>query len=190
MATTLARMTADEFERLPETDRKRELNNGVLVEVEMALAQHELVKSRLTMLLAHALFDSDFMVAPEAENRLGDYIARFPDLGLWREQDLESMNPDRAIVGGPLIAIEIVSSESAADLNEKILQYFAAGTKAVWVIYPRTRIVEIERPDGITRLDAHGVLQSPELVPDLNIKVSDVFSTLDKASAIHRTPRI
>jgi Uma2 family endonuclease len=97
------------------------------------------------------------------------------------------MNPDRAIVGGPLIATEIVSSESAADLSEKIQQYFAAGTKAVWLIYPRTRMVEIERPDGITRLDAHGVLQSSEF-PDLNIKVSDVFSTLDKASAHHRTP--
>jgi Uma2 family endonuclease len=182
-------MTADEFERLPKTDRKRELNNGIFVEIETAPAQHELVKSRLNMLLGHALFDSGFVVAPEAENRLGDYIARFPNLGLWRERDLATMNPDRAIVGGPLIAIEIVSSESAADLNEKIQQYFAAGTKAVWVIYPRTRIIEIERPDGITRLDVHGVLQSPELVPGLSVKVSDVFSTLDKASAVHHTRR-
>jgi Uma2 family endonuclease len=77
MATTLARMTADEFERLPETDRKFELNNGIVVEAAMALAQPELIKSRLNMLLAHALFDSDFVVAPEAENRLGDDIAVF-----------------------------------------------------------------------------------------------------------------
>ena len=35
------------------------------------------------------------------------------------------------MVGGPLIAIEVVSSEAAEKLDEKIDQYFAAGTKAV-----------------------------------------------------------
>jgi Uma2 family endonuclease len=180
-------MTANEFERLPETGRKRELNNGYVIEIEAPPAQHELIKSRLNMLLAHARFDTDFMVAPEAENRLGDYTSRVPDLGLWRERDLARLSPERAIAGGPLIAIEIVSSESAADLNEKIQQYFAAGTQAVWVIYPGTRIFEIERPDGIKRLDAGGFWESPELGLDLHLRVADVFSTLDKASALHRS---
>lgn len=112
-------MTAEEFERLPESDRKYELNNGVLVEVEAGLAQHELVKSRLNMILAHSLFDTEFVVLPEATNRLGDRIERVPDLGIWRTEDIENMDPERTIVGGPFIAIEIVSSESAADLNER-----------------------------------------------------------------------
>lgn len=33
MATTFAPLTVEEFERLPESDRKCELNDGVLVEV-------------------------------------------------------------------------------------------------------------------------------------------------------------
>jgi len=189
MATSFAQMTAEEFEQLPETDRKLELNHGVLIEVEMARAEHELVKGKLTMLLAGGLSQSSFIVTPEATVRLGDEISRVPDLSIWRESDLVEMDPDRTIVGGPLIAIEIVSSESAADLNEKIQQYFAAGTKIVWVVYPKTRTVEVERPDGSTRLTAQDILQGPEIVPGLQIRVSDIFSTLDKASARRHTPR-
>ena len=47
----------------------------------------------------------------------------------------------------------------------------------------------VEKPDGITRLDSRGVLQAPDLIPNLKIKVSDVFSTLDKATARHATPK-
>ena len=58
MATTFAQMTADEFELLPKGGRKLELDEGVIVEVEMALAEHELVKLKLTTLLARALPES------------------------------------------------------------------------------------------------------------------------------------
>ena len=99
------------------------------------------------------------------------------------------MDPSRTIIGGPLIAIETISSESAADLKEDIRQYFAAGTKAVWVIYPQIRTVEIEKPNGIMRLDSRGVLQAPNLIPGFQIRISDVFSTLGKAAPRHAIAR-
>ena len=58
-------MSAAEFERLPKGDRKLELNDGVIVEVEMALAEHELVKMRLTTLLARAIPESGFEIGSE-----------------------------------------------------------------------------------------------------------------------------
>jgi Uma2 family endonuclease len=180
MATTFAEMTAEEFERLPESGGKFELNNGVLVEVEMPRAEHELVKIKLTMLLAKALSDTGFVVATEVMNRLGDRITRVPDVAIWRESDLAKMDPDRTIVGGPLIAVEIVSSETAQDLDEKIQQYFAAGTHAVWAIYPKTRAVVIARPDSITRLIVGDTLQGPEPLPSLKIEVASVFAMLPK----------
>lgn len=180
MATTFAQMTVEEFERLPEGDRKLELNDGVLVEVEMARAEHELVKAEFNSLLATALAGSEFVVTPEAMNRLTDRVARIPDLGIWRRTDLKRMDPDRTIVGGPLVAVEIVSSETAQDLDEKIQQYFAAGTHAVWAIYPKTRAIIIARPDGITRLTVRDTLQAPELLPSLNIEVASVFALLPR----------
>ena len=180
MATALAQMTAEAFENLPECDRKLELNNGMVVEVDMALAGHEKVKAQLNRLLVRALSDDDFVVAPEAVNRLSENVDRVPDLAIWRLTEFMQMDSDRTIVGGPLIAIEVVSSETAQELDEKIRQYFAAGTQLVWVVYPRTRAIEIERPNGSTRLSGGDLLQAPELIPGLSVPVSAIFALLEQ----------
>jgi Uma2 family endonuclease len=175
-------MSAEEFERLPGTDRKRELNDGVIVEVEIARAEHELVREELNSLLAIALAGTGFVVAPKAMVRLDADITRVPDLAIWRRVDLKKMDPDHSIVGGPLIAIEVVSSETAEDLDEKIQQYFAAGTKSVWAVYLKTRAVVAERLDGITRLRVRDFLKAPELLPGLKIHAAGVFALLDGKS--------
>ena len=114
-------------------------------------------------------------------NRLAHDVDRVPDLGIWRRSDLKKMDSSRTIIGGPLIAIEVVSSESAEELDTKIRQYFAAGTQLVWVVYPRTRAIEIERPDGSTRLTVGEILRAPGVLPqELNISVADVFALLDE----------
>ena len=174
-------MTVEEFERLPQGDRKLELSDGVLVEVEMARAEHELVKMGFNLVLVTALAGSEFVVAPEALSRLGPSTSRVSDLAIWRRSELRKMDRERTMVGGPLIAIEVVSSEPAEDLEEKIQQYFAAHTKAVWAVYPRTRAVVVQRPESIQRLTVRDVLQAPDLIPGLNIQVSDIFALLDES---------
>ena len=85
------------------------------------------------------------------------------------------------MVGGPLIAIEVVTSETAEKLDEKIEQYFAAGTKAMWAVYPRTRSRVVERPESMQRLMVRDVLEAPDLVPGLRIQVADIFALLDES---------
>jgi len=52
----------------------------------------------------------------------------------------------------PDVAIEIISdSEAAADSEEKIQQYLAAGAAEVWQIYPRL---------GLVRSRTHSVAES------------------------------
>ena len=181
MATTLVHLTAEEFERLPEGDQKFELSDGVLVEVEIARAEHEFVKIGFNSVLVTALAGTEFVVAPEAMSGLSTRTSRVPDLGIWRRSELQKMDRQRTMVGGPLIAIEVVSSEPAEDLDEKLQQYFAAGTKAVWAIYPRTRSVVVERPESIERLTVRDALQAPDLIPGLKIQVADVFALLDES---------
>ncbi len=91
------------------------------------------------------------------------------------------MDLAHTIVGGPYIAIEVVSSETAEELDEKIQQYFAAGTKAVWIVYPRTRAIVIENLEGLERLTLRDTLQAPDLLPGLKIRVADVFALLDQS---------
>jgi len=43
--------------------------------------------------------------------------------------------------GAPGLAIEVVSSDKASDLEDKIELYLAHGSKSVWVVYPKRRVV-------------------------------------------------
>ena len=50
--------------------------------------------------------------------------------------------------GAPEIAIEVVSSESAARLEDKIELYLSHGSKSVWVVYPKKRVVRVFDVNG------------------------------------------
>jgi Uma2 family endonuclease len=66
----------------------------------------------------------------------------------WVEPDVSFLRGDRLPVtkfqdyflGAPELAVEVVSPfESASDLDRKVELRLAAGSLAVWVIYPRKR---------------------------------------------------
>ena len=65
-------------------------------------------------------------------------------------------------------------------MNEKIQQYFAAGTQVVWTIYPKTRMIEIEQPHGAERLYSGDTIRAPGLIPELSIAVDQVCALLNE----------
>ncbi len=50
-------------------------------------------------------------------------------------------------------------------MREKVRDYLAAGTRLVWVVYPRTREVVVHTPDGLSR--AYGEEDKLEAFDDL-----------------------
>lgn len=78
--------------------------------------------------------------------------------------------------GGPELAIEVVSSEKAADLCAKIDLFLAHGSKSVWVLYPEQRRVSIYVPPGQGRLfEKNQILEDPVVLPGFSVPVSAIF---------------
>src|ERR1700722_265200 len=50
--------------------------------------------------------------------------------------------------GAPDVAIEIVSSELATSLEDKIDLYFSRGGKSFWAVYPEERLIRIHDAAG------------------------------------------
>ena len=75
-------------------------------------------------------------------------------------------NPDEYFEGGPDLAVEIVSpGDDASDLRQKIQPYLDAGTSVVWVVYPRSRQIEVHTPDKTIRtLGVADTLDAPSLL--------------------------
>ncbi len=73
--------------------------------------------------------------------------------------------------------MEVVSpSESAADVQEKVSDYFRAGTALMWVVYPRSRQVVVHTADGVARtLSGDDMLLSDDVLPGFRCTVTQIF---------------
>jgi Uma2 family endonuclease len=73
----------------------------------------------------------------------------------------------------------VVSSETAARLATKIEPYLGHGSKAVWVVYPDARLVEIHRANGqTTKFKQDQILEDPGVLPGFSTPVSAIFEGL------------
>ena len=79
--------------------------------------------------------------------------------------------------GAPDLAVEIVSpSENALDLHAKIQLYLENGAKAVWIIWPESRQIDIHQRNQPTRhLDDTCVIEGEAPVPSFRLPVAALF---------------
>ena len=77
----------------------------------------------------------------------------------------------------PDLAVEIISpSDTASDVQEKVAEYLAAGSRLVWIIYPRTRSVVIRRATGTGEERRIGqALEGEDVVPGFSCAVAELF---------------
>ena len=174
-------LTAEEFWALPETEGKRELVRGEVVEWMPVGGIHgEVVSELLTLLRNWAKAEKHGYVATE----VGYLVRRNPD-GV-RAADVSFVRqtriPETGIPEGfwsipPDLAVEVVSpTETAQDIWDKVSDYLEAGTPLVWVVYPRSRHVVVHTPDGLARtLNGSSVLQDAEVLPGFSAVVDELF---------------
>ena len=184
MATTPHLMTVDEFFALPEKEGvKRELSDGVLIEetIEMGNAnpRHEIVKINFIWILTGFLH-RDELGRISAESMFGlKRSLRIPDISYISKERFPLDISGRVLKGAPDIAIEVVSSESAADLENKVQQYLKDGARAVWVAYPQARVIRTFEPDGTSHLlEGDKYLEAPGILPGFRAQVSTFFENL------------
>lgn len=180
-----ALLTAAWLAETPDGDLQRELDEGELILMAPAGAQHGLVEVRLTGLLfaeverrkLGVLFSSDtgFILQRNPDT------VRCPDLAFVRNARLPLSYAKEGgyVEGPPDLAVEIQSpSQSPADVEKKVRQYLAAGTHTVWVIHPRRKQARIFGPaDTIQDIDKNGFLTAPEILPDIRISLGGIFAT-------------
>jgi Uma2 family endonuclease len=77
----------------------------------------------------------------------------------------------------PDLAIEVVSQSNKADeIAVKLVDYFRAGVKQVWIIYPVTRQVYIYTSlTSVQILIEPAELDGGDLIPDFRLSLSELF---------------
>lgn len=84
----------------------------------------------------------------------------------------------RKLSGSPDLAIEAVPpAENALDLHAKVHLYLQHGARAVWVVWPDTKVVDIHQPNEPTRhIEVDGVIEPEQPVPEFRLAVRELFA--------------
>src|SRR5579859_4301935 len=145
-------MTADELLRLPTGMGERyELIEGALIIMSPAGSRHGRIVSRINSRIEQAVERDRLGAAFGAEtgfilSRNPDTV-RAPDAAFVAAARLPAGDlPDGYFRGAPDLAVEVISpSEAAADVQRKVSEYFQAGARLVWVVYPDMRQIVVFR---------------------------------------------
>ena len=175
-------LTVEEFERLEDPPGYRlELVGGTLVREPQPGALHGLVIMNVVRALdAHCRDHRSGMVFVEAGYVLDPRgLVRRPDVSLLLAAHLpEGDLPERMWRRPPDLAVEVVSpGNTAADIEQKVGDYLAAGTTEVWVLYPRTRTLVVHRAGGeALRRGEEDEIDGGDVLPDFRAPVRSFFS--------------
>ena len=72
-----------------------------------------------------------------------------------------------------------MSSETADRLHNKVRMYFKHGSQGVWSIFPGSRSIQVNHPDGrIDTLEQDQILEDPAALPGFSTPVSAIFEGL------------
>ncbi len=176
-------LTADDLLKLPDDGRRLELLQGELIEMAPTGGRHGDVSANVTYELESYVRAQDLGKVlsndPGIILRRNPDTVRAPDVAFVAQARVDAVGvPDGFWPGAPDVAIEVVSpGDSYSDLQEKALEWLAAGAGLVLVVDPRRRTVSAYRSaDRIHEVSAGQVLDASDGVPEWSIPVEELFS--------------
>ena len=176
-------LTAEDLLWRPDDGCRCELIRGELRQMTPSGPVHGRVTVRLTWRLARHV----------EENGLGEVFAaetgfllstdpdtvRAPDIAFVRRERVAEMGDVEGYwPAAPDLVVEVISPGDAyTAVEEKALEWLAAGTRMVVAVDPRTRTATVYRSrTDIAILAADDVLDGSDVVPGWSVPVGDLFS--------------
>ncbi|MEO7086524.1 MAG: Uma2 family endonuclease [Gemmatimonadaceae bacterium] len=182
IVNTSGRVTADEFLVHAAATGTSELVRGEIRMMSPAGGAHGIIVLNLVRALdafveehrlGQCFADGTGFLLPG----LGDTV-RSPDVAFVRAGQLPDQGLGRGWVRvAPDLAVEVLSpDERTTELEEKLSDYWAAGTRLAWVVDPAWRGVTVRSPSGAQRrLSESETLDGGDVLPGFSLPVSRLF---------------
>jgi Uma2 family endonuclease len=176
-------LTVRDYAALDEPPGVRyELSEGELIVTPSSTPFHNRIRDRFNSRL-RALVDERKLgeVMSETDLILIGEVVRRPDVAFIRAERLKGIDLDQSpFPVSPDLVIEIVSkNDRADDLMSKVSQYLEAGAKAVWLMYPNTRLayryVSGKLEPQVRSAKAGDKFDEPELLSGFSVPLSEIF---------------
>lgn len=190
MQDTMRLFRFEDLDTLPDDGKRREVFDGVLVEMDPAKPNHY----RLARLIANLL---DTYVSEHglgiAEMELGCVLGRdpltlvIPDVGYLSRARYPSMDRNEYPDVAPDLAVEIISpTDRAGAVRGKTKHYLEAGTQMSWVFYPEreeVHVIEAGVPNLTRVAKGSDVFDAGAVIPGFRLDLSPLFAALRPLAA-------
>jgi len=165
-----------------EAPRKRicELVDGTLVEKTMGIRESVLAGIILQQLWNFLdVYDLGIASAPDGTLKFKIGLVRIPDVSFisWERIPNQEMPEDPIPAIIPDLAIEVISKgNTRQEMDRKLREYFKAGVRLAWLIYPNSLTAEVyTSPRKIQIIKKDGVLDGGEILPGFSLTLKSLF---------------
>jgi Uma2 family endonuclease len=182
MATKIL-LTVEDYAALEEPEGVRyELSGGKLIATPSSSLFHNEIRDELNARL-RAFVRSQKLggVTSGTDMMLADDTVRRPDVAFISAERMRGIDQHKVPVPlSPDLVVEIVSeNDRADDLILKVRQYLAAGTRAVWLLHPNTRLAYRYVPGKlepeVRSADAGHTFEEPEMLPGFSLPLAEIL---------------
>ncbi|HVJ82049.1 MAG TPA: Uma2 family endonuclease [Planctomycetia bacterium] len=173
--------TEEDVVRIHAKEKKLcELVDGILLEKTMGYREGVIAKM-IARILDDFVLPRNLGVVngPDGMLRLAPGLVRIPDVSFvsWSQFPGGRIGEEAAPDVHPELAVEVVSPGNAAEeMDDKLADYFAAGTKLVWYVYPKTWTVGVyHSPHDCKTLTESDNISGDPVLPGFSAPVKDLF---------------
>ena len=159
-----------------------ELVDGTLV--DKPLGYHE---AEVAIFIGHLLLQVvhpgrlGIVTGADGTIRLAPGLVRIPDVGFFsRARFPDGKRPRGPIPAiAPDLAVEVLSvSNTRAEIDRKLVEYFDAGTRLAWIVDPKRRTVRVHHGPGAAEsilLSIADRIDGGDVLPGFEASVADFF---------------
>jgi Uma2 family endonuclease len=161
--------------------RLYELVDGVLVEKDMGMAE-SIIAGKCIHHLWIYLDDNDLGIVFSADGPIRVKVGRirFPDVGFisWERLPGHELPEDPILDAAPDLAIEVISrGNTPKEMDLKLKDYFKAGVRLVWFIYPKTQTAAVyTSPTSKKELSKDQALDGGKVLPGFSLPLKLLFA--------------
>ena len=171
---------------LDRSQRLYELVDGVLVEKVTGVRESFLAVWLTHLLQSFAQQKLGIFLGAAGAVRLLPGLVRVPDVSFisWDRLPVRGQVPDEPIASlAPDLAVEVLSrTNTRAEMERKLKEYFLAGVHLVWFVDLRARTVQsFTAPDQSITLNETHVLGGGDVLPGLSLPVKSIFENIGPA---------
>ena len=179
--------TEAELQALPENGFIHEVVNGELIISPKNTWYHGRICVRLSFALE--AFNRERRLGAVLDSSTGFWMfnrnCRAPDVSFVSKARLETLRfqprENRFFPGAPDLAVEILSpNNTRQEIDERLRDFFASGTRMAWIIDPAEERVEVcHSPTQRELIGSGGFLEAEHLLPGFRYAIADLFKDWD-----------